>query len=93
MRLSSLSKSPSATTEDALPAEPPVDLILAQQKLQKLGMYAQYSPRSAQILRECIAHELDRAEQILLSRMGHPASAQYYRDILAARCILNPAAH
>ena len=70
----------------------PVDLVLARQNLQKLGMYAQYSPRSAEILRECIAHELDRAERILRSRMGNPAAARHQREIVAARSVLDPSA-
>jgi hypothetical protein len=82
------------TTEIANPAQnlaaedPPLDLVLARQNLMKLGMYAHYAPSSAQYLRDCIAHELERAERILLERMGCVDAERHLLDIMEARCAL-----
>ncbi len=65
--------------------DPPVELLLAQQKMLKFNMYAYYAPRSAQYLRECIVHELERAERILLQRLASHEVAQHQRAINAAR--------
>lgn len=72
-------------TEPASGSEPPVELVLAQQKLLKLNMYAYYSPRSAQYLRECIAYELERAERILMERIGGQDVDRHRNAIEAAR--------
>jgi hypothetical protein len=73
-----------AATDD----EPPLDRVLAQQQLMKLGMQARYSPLSAQYLRECIAHELEKAERILLERIGKLGAEKHLMDIIEARCAL-----
>lgn len=81
-------------TETAVPAEaaatedPPLDLVLAQQKLLKLGMYARYAPLSAQYLRDCIAHELEKAEKILLERLGGVGAERHLLEVIEARCAL-----
>lgn len=79
-----------AITPDKGPAteDPPLDLVIAQQRLMKLGMYARYAPASAQYLRDCIAHELERAERILLERLGYSGTQQHLLDILEARSVL-----
>ena len=68
--------------------DPPLDLLMAQQRLMKLGMITRYAPSSAQALRDCIAHELERAERILLQRLGYAGAQQHLLDILEARSAL-----
>jgi hypothetical protein len=68
--------------------EGPDHLALAQHHLQKLGMYARYSPESAAYLRECIAHELEGAIRTLLRREGPSGLARHRETIDAARGIL-----
>ena len=72
-------------SQTAMDDEAPVDLLLARQNLMKLGMYAAYSPLSAQYLSECIAYELERAEQVLLRRMGYPSLERHRQEILDTR--------
>ena len=83
-------ESTAATSLEPSPAveDPPVDLVIAQQRLMKLGMYTRYAPASAQYLRDCIAHELERAERILLERLGYSGVQQHLLDILEARSAL-----
>jgi hypothetical protein len=78
-------------TSDA--SDAPVELVLARQQLMKLGMYARYSPQSARYLRECIAHELERAEKILRERLACPAVEEHRNEIVQARRALDGAWH
>jgi hypothetical protein len=61
----------------------PYHLALAQHHLQKLGMYARYSPESAAYLRDCIANELEGAIRTLLRREG-PGGLARHRDVINA---------
>jgi hypothetical protein len=71
----------------------PVELLFARHQLMKLGMYTRYSPQSARYLRECIAHELERAEKVLRERLACPAVEKHRKEILEARQALELARH
>jgi hypothetical protein len=83
----------SASANPGAENEAPLELLFAQQNLLKLGMYALYSPESADYLRECIAYELERAEKILLARMGCADVERHRNAIIAARNALDRSKH
>jgi len=64
------------------------DPELAQENRMTPAMDMRHSPLSAQYLRECIAHELEKAERILLERLGIVGSEQQLLDAMEARCAL-----
>lgn len=68
--------------------ESPLDLAFARQNLQKLEMYQQYFPDGAHYLRACIAHQLENAEQALVSRYGHLGAGTHLEEIVEVRSAL-----
>ncbi len=80
---------PEQTTSELSSSEPtPADPIMIPQRLMKRSMTTRPAPSSAQTLRDCIAHELERAERILLQRLGYTGPPEQLLDFLEARCAL-----
>lgn len=62
--------------------EAPLDLIFAQHNLQKLNLVSQQNRGS---MRDCIAYQLDSAEEVLTGSHRHEAAAKYLAQIAEAR--------
>ena len=84
---------PFETDHDAVFAgddEAPLDLCFAQHNLQKLNLVSRHN---APHLCACIAHQLGRAEQILLERRRNPRTVVHLEEIARARRALERFTH